>query len=257
MAHDLIGELYGSGADIVAIPVSRLGPGFLTLSTRVAGEVIQKFVNYGFRVAFIGDVSEEVAGSDALRDFIRESNRGRHVGFLGDMAALEFRRGPPRLAPDQSAQGRGFGIADAARDLIDRQTGGLQQALGRLNPDPLRKPDRRQSADRGQPARKSAWGQVHRVRQFVHAEVARDVLADPELRLSDASVLSGQKGHGHVRRLGAPLIQQQISGAGFGQAGTGELGDQGQHQIHLGHGGAGRGQGNGGRQARRAAADHH
>lgn len=90
-ATDIIGDVYGSGAKIVMIPVSRLGAGFLTLSTRIAGDVIQKFVNYGFQVAIIGDVSEAVAQSDALRDFIRESNRGRHVWFLADVAALEAR----------------------------------------------------------------------------------------------------------------------------------------------------------------------
>ena len=88
-ATDIIGDAFGSGARMVAIPVERLGPGFLTLSTRIAGEVIQKFVTYGFQVVFLGDVSAAVAGSDALRDFIRESNRGRHVWFLADLAALE------------------------------------------------------------------------------------------------------------------------------------------------------------------------
>jgi hypothetical protein len=87
-ATDLIGEAFGSGARVVAIPVERLGPGFLTLSTRVAGEVIQKFVNYGFQLAFVGDISDAVAASDALRDFVRESNRGRHVWFVADIGAL-------------------------------------------------------------------------------------------------------------------------------------------------------------------------
>ena len=90
-ATDLIGDAMGAGARVVVIPVSRLGPGFLTLSTRIAGEVIQKFVNYGFQVAFLGDVSDAVEASDALRDFIRESNRGRHVWFVADLAALEAR----------------------------------------------------------------------------------------------------------------------------------------------------------------------
>jgi len=88
-ATDIIGDLFGSGARVVAIPVERLGEGFLTLSTRIAGEVIQKFVNYGFQVAFVGDISEAVATSDALRDFVRESNRGRHVWFVADLAELE------------------------------------------------------------------------------------------------------------------------------------------------------------------------
>lgn len=92
-ATDLIGEAYGSGARVVAVPVSRLGPGFLTLSTRIAGEVIQKFVNYGFQVAFLGDISAEVEASDALRDFVRESNRGQHVWFLDNLDALAARIG--------------------------------------------------------------------------------------------------------------------------------------------------------------------
>ena len=87
-ASDVVGDAFGTGARIVAIPVSRLGPGFLTLSTRIAGEVIQKFVNYHFRVAIVGDVSAAVAASDALRDFVRESNRGRHVWFVNDLASL-------------------------------------------------------------------------------------------------------------------------------------------------------------------------
>lgn len=90
-AADIIGDAFGSGAKVVVIPIERLGPGFLTLSTRIAGEVIQKFVNYGFRVVFLGDVSAAVAESRALRDFIHESNRGRHVWFVTNVLALESR----------------------------------------------------------------------------------------------------------------------------------------------------------------------
>jgi len=86
---DLIGELYGSGARMVAIPLERLGPDFLRLSTGVAGHVLQKLVNYRFRVAVLGDVSAAVAASDPLRDFVRESNRGQAVWFAPDLAALE------------------------------------------------------------------------------------------------------------------------------------------------------------------------
>jgi len=92
-ATDIIGDLFGTGVRVVAIPVTRLGDGFLTLSTRLAGEVIQKFVNYGFQVAFVGDISGAVAASDSLRDFVRESNRGRHVWFVADMGELEAKLG--------------------------------------------------------------------------------------------------------------------------------------------------------------------
>lgn len=86
---DLIGELYGAGAKVVAIPLARLGPDFLRLASGVAGEVLQKLVNYRFQVAVLGDVSAQVAASKPLADFVRESNRGRTVWFVDDLAALE------------------------------------------------------------------------------------------------------------------------------------------------------------------------
>lgn len=61
---------------------------FFKLSTGVAGEIAQKFVNYGFRVAIIGDFSGYT--SAPLRDFIYESNNGRHLYFVPDeKTALE------------------------------------------------------------------------------------------------------------------------------------------------------------------------
>ena len=90
-AADLVGEALSGGAHVVALPVSRLGDGVLNLSTRIAGEVLQKFVNYGLRVALVGDVSGAAAQSGALRDFVRESNRGRHIWFVADHAELEAR----------------------------------------------------------------------------------------------------------------------------------------------------------------------
>ena len=85
----LIGDLYGAGARITAIPLARLGPDFLRLGTGVAGHVLQKLVNYRFQVAILGDVSAAVAKSEPLRDFVRESNRGTTVWFVEDLAALE------------------------------------------------------------------------------------------------------------------------------------------------------------------------
>ena len=75
----------------MAIPLARLGPDFLRLSSGVAGEVLQKLVNYRRQVAVVGDVSQPAAGSAPLRDFIGESNRGRSVWFVDDLAALEAR----------------------------------------------------------------------------------------------------------------------------------------------------------------------
>ena len=88
-ASDIIGDALSVEAQIVAIPAARLSPDFLRLSTGLAGEVLQKFVNYGLRAVVLGDVSAAAAASGPLRDFIGESNRGRQVWFLPDRAALE------------------------------------------------------------------------------------------------------------------------------------------------------------------------
>jgi hypothetical protein len=89
----VVGEALARGADWVVLPTERLGARFFDLSTGVAGEIVQKFVTYGCRVAIVGDVSAYAAKSGALRDFVRESNRGAHVWFVADMAALSSRLG--------------------------------------------------------------------------------------------------------------------------------------------------------------------
>ena len=76
---DLIADVSYSGADRLIIPMERLSPDFFSLKTRFAGEMLQKCVNYGMRIAIIGDSSG--FSSKSLHDFIRESNRGRHVFF--------------------------------------------------------------------------------------------------------------------------------------------------------------------------------
>ena len=55
---------------------------FFRLRTGVAGEILQKFTNYGFAVAIVGDF--DVYESKSLRDFIYECNRGRQVFFAKD-----------------------------------------------------------------------------------------------------------------------------------------------------------------------------
>ncbi|QUH00708.1 DUF4180 domain-containing protein [Saccharopolyspora erythraea] len=87
---DLIGATY-FGAEVVAVPVSRLDERFFTLSTRFAGEVMQKFGNYRLRLAVVGDISRHLAASSALRALVHESNRGEQVWFVPDLDALDAR----------------------------------------------------------------------------------------------------------------------------------------------------------------------
>ena len=90
---DMLGQAWGENAELVVVPVERLAPEFFRLSTGVAGEVLQKFVTYGCQVAIVGDIEAHVTASSALRDFVRESNEGRHVWFVPDRAALDARLG--------------------------------------------------------------------------------------------------------------------------------------------------------------------
>lgn len=79
-ALDVIAEArYNHGAERIALEKAVLSEDFFILSTGLAGEILQKFVNYGVKVAIFGDYSRYT--SKPLRDFIRESNRGTTVYF--------------------------------------------------------------------------------------------------------------------------------------------------------------------------------
>jgi hypothetical protein len=90
-ANDLIGEAWGWEATLVAVPVERLGPEFFRLRSGLAGAITQKFVNYRLKLAIIGDITEYVAVSDALRDWVGEYNRGSDLIFVPDFDALSAR----------------------------------------------------------------------------------------------------------------------------------------------------------------------
>jgi hypothetical protein len=87
----LIGATWGGGASVVVLPAAMLPEGFFDLRSGVAGSLIQRLVNYRLQVAVVGDIDAHLARSGALRAFVAESNRGRHVWFLPDAAALETR----------------------------------------------------------------------------------------------------------------------------------------------------------------------
>ncbi len=63
----------------IAVPKRAVKEDFFILSTGLAGEVLQKFVNYGVKLAIYGDFSRYT--SKPLKDFMYESNNGGHVFF--------------------------------------------------------------------------------------------------------------------------------------------------------------------------------
>lgn len=87
-ATDVLGAAWGERAAFVAIPTARLHPDFFRLETRMAGAFLQKFVTYQMRVAIVGDMTEHLQRSNALRDFVRESNKGDHIWFFESMDEL-------------------------------------------------------------------------------------------------------------------------------------------------------------------------
>ena len=59
---------------------SAVAEDFFVLSTGMAGEILQKFINYHIKAAIWGDYSRYA--SKPLRDFIYESNHGRDFFFV-------------------------------------------------------------------------------------------------------------------------------------------------------------------------------
>lgn len=84
-ALDLIASV-GFEHNVIKIAIHKAAfcEDFFRLATGLAGEVVQKFVNYGYRLAVIGDFSRYT--SKPLHDYIYECNNGKHINFVKDEA---------------------------------------------------------------------------------------------------------------------------------------------------------------------------
>ena len=92
-AADLIGEALGERATLLALPVGMLDPAFFRLRSGLAGAITQKLVNYRLKLAVIGDITAHLDASGALRDWVRECERGGDVLFVPNFDALVTRLG--------------------------------------------------------------------------------------------------------------------------------------------------------------------
>ncbi len=70
---------YETGCTNIAVNKDAVTEDFFILSTCLAGEIVQKFVNYGIRFAIYGDFSNYT--SKPLKDFMYESNCGKDLFF--------------------------------------------------------------------------------------------------------------------------------------------------------------------------------
>lgn len=71
---------YETGSHSIIINKEAITPDFFVLSTKLAGEILQKFITYRFKLAIVGDFSGYT--SKPLKDFIYESNNGQDIFFL-------------------------------------------------------------------------------------------------------------------------------------------------------------------------------
>ncbi len=76
----LLGAKYDAGTKNIVIDKRLIAEEFFILSSGLAGEILQKYINYGGRIAIYGDYSHYT--SKPLKDFIYESNKGRDVFFV-------------------------------------------------------------------------------------------------------------------------------------------------------------------------------
>lgn len=80
-ALDLMATVsYETACDRIIINKSAISEDFFDLSTKLAGGVLQKFINYQFKIAIVGDFS--AYKSKSLKDFMYECNKGKDIFFL-------------------------------------------------------------------------------------------------------------------------------------------------------------------------------
>jgi hypothetical protein len=84
-ALDLIGETVNENCSFIILQEKNLHSDFYKLHTGLAGDILQKFSNYNFRLAVIGDFTKYK--SKNLQDFIRESNKGNRIFFIESLDA--------------------------------------------------------------------------------------------------------------------------------------------------------------------------
>lgn len=79
-ALDFIATIgYEHDCSRIALNKAAVIEAFFDLKTRLAGEILQKFINYHVKFAVFGDFTGYT--SKALKDFIYESNSGNDIFF--------------------------------------------------------------------------------------------------------------------------------------------------------------------------------
>ncbi len=83
-ALNLMAECSELGARHIILHENHITPEFFDLKTGLAGEILQKFVNYQVKLTVAGDFTR--IKSKAFQDFVRESNTQGQIHFVSDKA---------------------------------------------------------------------------------------------------------------------------------------------------------------------------
>lgn len=76
----LMSAKYDADTKYIVVDKKLIVEDFFVLSSGLAGEILQKYINYGGKIAIYGDYSHYT--SKPLKDFIYESNKGRDIFFV-------------------------------------------------------------------------------------------------------------------------------------------------------------------------------
>ena len=79
-ALDMMADAGSHDLNCIIVNENNITPEFFDLKTGIAGEILQKFSTYNFRLAIVGDFSRY--HSKSLRDFIYESNKYSRINFV-------------------------------------------------------------------------------------------------------------------------------------------------------------------------------
>ena len=82
-ALDLMADISYQEISKIIIKENNITPDFFKLRTKLAGEILQKCVNYRVKIAIAGNF--EKYNSESLKAFITESNKGNQFFFVSDV----------------------------------------------------------------------------------------------------------------------------------------------------------------------------
>jgi PadR family transcriptional regulator, regulatory protein AphA len=86
-ALDCIGLCFEHETNLVMIHYSALSEDFFRLQTKVAGDILQKFINYNIKTVAI--IPNEVMQKGRFREMALETNKGHHFRMYEDKEEAE------------------------------------------------------------------------------------------------------------------------------------------------------------------------